>query len=49
MTARTQQGHSDLDLDVRFTRANVTAARVDSEDCTGDGCGGTDDSAGVTC
>ncbi|MGP3959735.1 hypothetical protein ACTWPT_27360 [Nonomuraea sp. 3N208] len=39
----------DLDLDVQFTGASVTAAAVASEDCTGDGCGGTDDSAGVTC
>ncbi|WP_256447215.1 hypothetical protein [Acrocarpospora catenulata] len=42
-------GTSDLDLDVRFTRYSTPAARVASEDCTGDGCGGTEDSAGVTC
>jgi hypothetical protein len=40
---------SALDLDVRFTGVTTSAARVDSEDCTGDGCGGTDDSAGTTC
>jgi hypothetical protein len=38
-----------LDLDVAFTEVGVTVVGVASEDCTGDGCGGTDESAGVTC
>ena len=42
-------GTSDLDLDVRFIWYSAPAARVAAEDCTGAGCGGTEDSAGVTC
>jgi hypothetical protein len=48
----------DLELDVRFVgRGITTAASNDSDDCdddgsadcTSDNCGGTEDSAGVTC
>lgn len=38
-----------LDLDVSFVETGVHAPGVASEDCTSDNCGGTDESAGVTC
>ncbi len=41
--------YSELDLDVRFADVGLEVPGVASEDCTGDGCGGTDDSAGTTC
>jgi len=41
--------YDDLDLDVSFTDSGLAVTGIDSADCTGDGCGGTDDSAGVTC
>ncbi|MFE0156839.1 hypothetical protein ACFWY5_57610 [Nonomuraea sp. NPDC059007] len=49
MRTTSTASRSDLALDVRFTHANVSAAGIASEDCTGDECTGTDDSAGVTC
>jgi len=38
-----------FDLDVTIVSSGLAAAGFSSEDCTGDGCGGTDASACVTC
>lgn len=41
--------YDELDLDVSFVESGFEVAGVASEDCTSDNCGGTDESAGVTC
>jgi protein-L-isoaspartate(D-aspartate) O-methyltransferase len=43
------QSHGELDLDVSFAESGLAVVGAGSADCTGDGCGGTEDSAGVTC
>ncbi|GII96366.1 hypothetical protein [Sinosporangium siamense] len=40
---------TDFDLDVTFVDSGLEVTGADSADCTADGCGGTDESAGVTC
>lgn len=39
----------EFDLDVSIVATGMPATVFGSEDCTGDGCTGTEDSAGVTC
>jgi FxLD family lantipeptide len=40
---------SEFDLDLSIVETGDVAGAAGSEPCTGDGCGGTGDSAGVTC
>lgn len=47
VAADSTRGEFDLDLSIVETGDIADAAG--SEPCTGDGCGGTGDSAGVTC
>jgi hypothetical protein len=39
----------EFDLDITFVESGLEGAGAGSDPCTGDGCGGTEDSAGVTC
>lgn len=40
---------SEYDLDISIVESGVRVSGADTEDCTSDNCGGTADSAGVTC
>jgi len=40
---------SEFDLDITFLASGMQASGYASEDCTGDGCGSTNESAGTTC
>jgi FxLD family lantipeptide len=40
---------AEFDLDISFVASGLTAAGFESEDCTSDNCGGTDESACTTC
>lgn len=39
----------EFDLDVSFVESELGLPEASSDPCTGDNCGGTADSAGVTC
>jgi hypothetical protein len=43
------QMRGEFDLDLTFIETGDLADDAGSDPCTGDGCGGTGDSAGVTC